>query len=155
MRQHVYSTTLTWTGNLGEGTTHYRAYSRNHEVSAPGRPVLPGSSDPAFRGDPSRYNPEDLLLASLSACHMLSYLHLCAVNGINVVAYRDEATGSMEETADGGGRFVEVVLRPAVTVTAQSDAAGAAALHHEAHRLCFIANSVRFPVRHEPRILTA
>jgi organic hydroperoxide reductase OsmC/OhrA len=155
MKNHRYETRVAWTGNLGQGTSGYRSYLRNHEVSAAGKPVVLASSDPAFRGDPARYNPEELLVASLSACHMLSYLHLCAVNGVVVVAYADDAFGLMEETADGGGLFTEVTLRPAVTISADSDAGKAMSLHEDAHRLCFIANSVKFPVRHEPRIMTA
>ena len=154
MREHKYTTTLKWTGNKGTGTSDYKAYSRDHEISAPLKTiVLPGSSDPHFRGDGARYNPEDFLVASLSACHMLSYLHLCAVNNIVVTAYEDEASGAMRENRDGSGDFTEVMLRPRVTVTAESDAARALALHEDAGRLCFIARSVRFPVRHEPVIL--
>ncbi len=151
-REHHYEATVTWTGNLGSGTSGYKAYSRDHDIAVPGRPVLAGSSDPAFRGDPTRHNPEDLLVASLSSCHMLWYLHLCAGAGIQVTAYSDPATGTMVEETSGGGRFTEVVLRPHVTLARGSDAARAEALHHEAHRNCFIANSVNFPVRHEARI---
>jgi len=153
MRSHNYEIRLTWSGNLGEGTASYRGYSRNHEIRVEGKPALAGSSDPAFRGDPSRYNPEELLVASLSACHMLSYLHLCAVNGVVVTGYVDSASGMMEERPDGGGALTEAMLRPAVTVSAESDAAKALALHEQAHHLCFIANSVNFPVRHEARII--
>ncbi|MBK3733594.1 OsmC family peroxiredoxin [Azospirillum brasilense] len=150
--EHRYDTTVTWTGNQGSGTAGYKAYSRDLEIMAPGKPPIPGSSDPAFRGDPARYNPEDMLVASLSACHMLWYLHLCAVNGVTVTAYSDPASGTMAEDASGGGRFTEVVLRPQVTLAAGSDSAKAVALHHEAHEKCFIANSVTFPVRVEARI---
>lgn len=145
-REHHYSTTVTWTGDLGEGTAGYRAYSRDHEVSARDKPPLPGSSDPAFRGDAARWSPEDLLVASLAQCHMLWFLHLCAVNGIVVTAYTDEATGVMEETADGAGRFTSVTLHPAVTLADPALADKAAELHEQAHRLCFIANSVNFDV---------
>lgn len=148
---HEYQIRTTWTGNRGQGTAGYRAYDRAHEIRAPGKPVLAGSSDPAFRGDRTRYNPEELLVASLSACHMLWYLHLCADAGIVVTAYQDDARGTMETAADGSGRFVEVVLQPQVTI-AHGDPARAAALHEDAHRLCFIAASVNFPVRHAPRI---
>jgi organic hydroperoxide reductase OsmC/OhrA len=154
-KQHIYPIRTEWTGNLGEGTANYRAYSRDHVISATGKPDLSGSSDPAFRGDASRYNPEDLLVASLSSCHMLWYLHLCAQARIVVLAYRDDAAGTMVEDADGGGRFSEAVLRPVATLAAGGDAASAAALHEEAHRLCFIANSVNFPVRIEPTVLVA
>lgn len=146
---HTYHTDLRWTGNLGSGTSGYRAYSRNHEIRVDGKPMLLGSSDPAFRGDPTRYNPEDLLVASLSACHMLWFLHLCADAGIVVTDYSDRATGTMVETTDGGGRFSEVTLCPQVTVADAAMIERAQALHIEAHRLCFIANSCNFPVRHE------
>lgn len=153
MKQHVYEIRVDWTGNTGEGTKTYRAYGRDHVITAPGKPALAGSSDPAFRGDPSRYSPEDLLVASLSSCHMLWYLHLCAVNQIVVIDYQDNATGLMDEQADGAGAFAAVVLRPQVTLTAGSDATKALALHEEAHRFCFIANSVKFPVKLEPCII--
>jgi organic hydroperoxide reductase OsmC/OhrA len=151
-KAHRYQTRVEWTGNLGQGTADYRAYSRDHVVSAPGRPELAGSSDPAFRGDATRYNPEDLLVASLSSCHMLWYLHLCSAAGIVVTAYRDEAEGTMVEDEGGGGRFTAAVLRPAVTLAPGTDVTRALALHEEAHRLCFIANSVNFPVSIEPRV---
>jgi organic hydroperoxide reductase OsmC/OhrA len=152
MKQHRYQIHVAWTGNTGPGTIAYASYRRDHEVSAAGKPVVLASSDPAFRGDPARYNPEELLVASLSACHMLWYLHLCAVNGVVVVEYADDASGLMEENADGSGVFTEVTLRPAVAIAAASDGIRALSLHEEAHRRCFIANSVKFPVRHEPRI---
>ena len=152
-RQHSYTIRTEWTGNLGEGTATYRAYSRDHIISATGRPDLPGSSDPAFRGDGSRWNPEVLLVASLSSCHMLWYLHLCAQAKIAVLDYRDDAVGTMLEDADGGGRFSAVVLRPVVTLARGADATLARALHEEAHRLCFIANSVNFPVSIEPSVV--
>ena len=145
-------TSVVWTGNKGEGTAHYRAYERDHTISVKGKPEIACSSDPAFRGNPSRYNPEEFLLAALSSCHMLSYLHLCAVNKVVVVDYRDGAEGTMEETSDGGGHFTVVILRPIVTVAEVSMADKAKQLHHEAGRLCFIANSVNFPVSHEPEI---
>jgi len=154
-KQHKYETTVRWTGNLGTGTTAYKSYSRNHEIGAPGKPVIPGSSDPAFRGDAARYNPEELLVASLSTCHMLWYLHLCAVSKVVVLDYEDHAGGTMEEAADGGGRFLEVTLRPRITVTTGSDLETARRLHHDAHEKCFIANSVNFPVGCEPVIRRA
>lgn len=150
--RHEYAIRVEWRGNRGEGTSGYRAYDRAHEISAPGKPVIPGSSDPAFRGDRSRYNPEELLVSSLSACHMLWYLHLCADAGIVVTGYVDAATGSMVETEEGGGRFTEVVLRPTVTVRPGADPDRAMALHERAHRLCFIASSVNFAVRFEARV---
>lgn len=146
---HTYAITTTWTGNRGAGTSHYRAYGRDHDLSADGRTVLPASADPAFRGDPSRWNPELLLVAALSDCHLLSYLHLCAVHDVVVIGYHDEAVGVMQQTGDGG-RFTEVVLHPMVTVAEESMIAAANALHHQAHENCFIASSVNFPVRTEP-----
>ena len=151
-KQHKYETTVRWTGNLGTGTTDYKGYGRNHEIGAPGKPLIPGSSDPAFRGDAARYNPEDLLVASLSSCHMLWYLHLCAVNKVVVLDYEDNAQGTMEETADGGGRFLEVTLHPRITIATGSDLDTAKRLHHDAHEKCFIANSVNFPIGCEPVI---
>ncbi len=150
-KQHVYQTITTWTGNLGGGTADYRAYLRDHELTAAHKSgPIPGSSDPAFRGDRSRYNPEELLVASLSACHMLWVLHLCADAGIVVTAYRDEATGTMAQSEDGGGQFTEVVLRPRMTIADAGKIAEAEAVHKRAHELCFIARSVNFPVRQEP-----
>lgn len=154
-KTHRYATRTEWTGNLGQGTTNYRAYARDHVITAAGRPDLPGSSDPAFRGDGSRWNPEDLLLASLSSCHMLWYLHLCAQAKIAVLAYCDDAIATMVEDDGGGGRFTGAVLHPVATIAVGGDAALASALHEEAHRLCFIANSVNFPVRIEPRVIFA
>ena len=145
---------LKWTGNLGTGTSDYKAYSRNHEVSVSGKDgVIAGSSDATFRGDKTRYNPEELLVCALSQCHMLAYLHLCAVNNIVVTGYEDQAAGTMLTDRDGSGKFTDVLLSPVVTVTAESDTRLAEELHHDAHRLCFIANSVNFPVRHEPKIV--
>jgi organic hydroperoxide reductase OsmC/OhrA len=145
-KAHHYPVTVTWTGNTGEGTTTFRAYRRDHEISVDDKPTIPASSDPAFRGDPTRYNPEELFVASLSQCHMLWYLHLCADNGINVVAYVDRAEGVMVEDAIGGGRFTQVTLRPEITLAPGSDADLADTLHHGAHEKCFIANSVSIPV---------
>jgi len=149
-KEHTYAVTVVWTGNLGQGTSGYRGFSRDHEISAGGKPTLAGSADPAFRGDATRYNPEDLLVASLSACHMLWYLHLCAEAGIVVRGYRDQASGAMLQTPDGGGRFTEVVLRPEVVIDEGGGAALAERLHERAHALCFIASSVNFPVRCAP-----
>jgi|SRR5579875_344785 len=227
---HSYHVRVTWTGNQGTGTSGYRAYSRDHEVTVippagtdpgpdqaptatagangsaspaqqscppgpaacpaegtgntgdsgtarkasptgdatpaggagpagPGGTVRPtpiaGSSDPAFRGDPGRWNPEQLLTASLAQCHMLWYLHLCAAAGVVVTAYTDDASGTLVETADGSGRFTGVTLRPRVLVAAPDMAGQAAALHGAAHEKCFVAASVAFPVRHEPVIMLA
>jgi organic hydroperoxide reductase OsmC/OhrA len=151
-REHKYSVVVRWTGNTGTGTSTYRDYARSHEISAGGKPAIAASSDPAFRGDPARWNPEELLLAALSSCHQLAYLHLCAVAGVVVVDYIDHAEGWMEMTADGAGQFVRVMLRPNVTVAAGSDMAKAKTLHHEAHEKCFIARSVNFPVEHEAEV---
>ena len=152
--QHAYAVTVTWTGNLGEGTTHYRAYSRDHTVDTEGRPGLLGSADPSFHGDRARWNPEQLLLAALSQCHLLSYLHVCVNEGVVVTDYVDEAAGSMTTDPDGSGRFTEVVLRPRVTVADPSMVQAAERAHHRANQLCFIANSVSFPVRHAPVVTT-
>lgn len=149
-RDHSYSVTITWTGNTGQGTAGYRGYERTHEVIVRGKPAIPASSDPAFRGEKERYNPEEMLVASLSSCHMLWYLHLCSVEGIVVTAYQDVAEGVMAEDESGGGRFTEVVLQPEITLAAGADVARARALHGDAHEYCFIANSVNFTVRHEP-----
>ncbi len=149
-QDHSYTVTITWSGNTGSGTSSYRSYERAHEIAAFGKPDIPASSDPAFRGDPRRYNPEELLVASLSSCHMLWYLHLAAANGIIVRAYEDIAEGVMVEQPGGGGAFTEVVLSPEITFAPGTDLARAQALHADAHARCFIANSVNFPVRHEP-----
>lgn len=146
---HHYKATIEWTGNKGTGTSGYRDYGREHIVRIQNKADLSGSSDPSFRGDPALHNPEDMLVASLSACHLLTYLHLCAVNNVVVENYIDEAAGTMQETPDGGGHFTEVVLRPKVWVKEEWMKEKAKELHHQAHQLCFIANSVNFPVRHE------
>jgi organic hydroperoxide reductase OsmC/OhrA len=151
-KKHTYELTVDWTGNLGSGTSAYDAYSRDHLVRVGTKSAIEASSDPAFRGDPARHNPEELFVASLSSCHMLWYLHLCATNKIVVTGYVDEAIGTMQEESKGEGRFVDVLLRPRVTIGAGGDTGLAARLHEEAHRFCFIANSVNFPVRCEPAI---
>lgn len=148
-KTHHYQIQLEWTGNRGEGTSSYRAYDRSHLLSAADKPAILGSSDPAFRGDKSRYNPEEMLVGALSSCHMLWFLHLCADSGVIVLEYSDQASGTMEETPDGGGRFKEVTLQPQVVVKETSMLPLLDALHERAHALCFIANSVNFPVRHE------
>lgn len=144
--------TVEWTGNLGEGTKTYTGYSRDHLVSGEGKTPIAGSSAPAFRGDNSRYNPEEFLVSSLSACHMLWYLHLCASAGIVVEKYTDHSTGVMTEEKSGDGKFVSVHLKPEVVVTREADLEPAMKLHEEAHKKCFIANSVNFPVTLEPKI---
>jgi organic hydroperoxide reductase OsmC/OhrA len=152
MPKHLYPVSIAWTGNLGPGTTAYDAYSRDYLVRISGKQALEASSDPAFRGDATRHNPEELLVASLSGCHMLWYLDLCARQGVVVTGYVDQAVGTMETSTKGEGHFSEVVLRPLVTLGAGCDVELAKQLHEEAHRLCFIANSVNFPVRCEPAI---
>ena len=152
MKHHNYQVQIHWTENDGQGTKTYQGYRRDHTVASEGKPPIPCSSDPGFRGDAARYNPEELLVASLSSCHMLWYLHLCSVNHITVVDYSDAASGVLQEKEDGSGAFVRVVLRPMVTILAGDDQVKAIALHHEAHRYCFIANSVTFPVEVAPEI---
>jgi organic hydroperoxide reductase OsmC/OhrA len=150
---HRYETTVRWTGNTGSGTSDYRGYRRDHEIHGDGKPAILGSSDPAFRGDAARWNPEELLVVSLAQCHMLWYLHLCAVAGVVVTDYSDTPSGTMTmDAAGGGGQFTDVVLRPAVTVADPSMADQARALHDEINAVCFIARSVNFPVRHEPTV---
>lgn len=153
-KSHSYRTTVVWTGNSGVGTRDYRSYKRDHVIQSETKPDLLGSSDPIFRGDKHRYNPEELLVASISACHMLWYLHLCANRGIVVVGYEDKAEGVMVESEDGNGHFTSAVLHPIVTIT-KGDPNIARELHDDAHRMCYIANSVNFPVRHEPTITIA
>jgi organic hydroperoxide reductase OsmC/OhrA len=148
--QHHYHVAVTWTGDQGSGTSNYRAYSREHEVTAGGPPVIPGSSDPKFRGDAARWNPEQLLVASLSQCHMLWYLHLCADAGIIVTSYQDSAMGTMD-----GERFTGAVLRPRVMVSDPGMISKALALHADAHEKCYIAKSVAFPVTHEPSVVAS
>lgn len=148
--QHLYKATIKWTGNKGTGTDNYRNYERSHHISIENKSDILGSSDPAFRGDKTKHNPEDLLVSSLSACHMLWYLHLCSEAGVIVVDYIDNATGIMVETSNGGGQFTEVTLNPIVTVTEKAMIEKANELHRKANELCFIANSVNFPVHHKP-----
>lgn len=145
MSEHHYEVEVVWSG----ATTDYRSYTRNHEAHAPGRPPILATADPTFRGDPDRWNPEQLLVAALSECHMLWYLHLCAEAGIVVVDYRDSAAGTMDNV-----RFQRVVLRPRITITDPEHADRARELHEEAHKRCFLANSMNFPVEHEPVIVT-
>ena len=152
LKRHRYSIHLDWTGNEGTGTSSYRAYSRSHELSAPGKQTIVGSSDPSFRGDAARWNPEELLIASLSACHQLWYLHLCAVAGIVVQGYSDDASGIMTEQPDGGGQFESATLHPHTKLAPGTDEQLARQLHHEAAKMCFIARSVSFRVDHEPSL---
>ncbi|GGK19421.1 peroxiredoxin [Pilimelia terevasa] len=153
MREHQYAVTVAWTGDRGAGTTGYRSYDRTHVVTADGPPPLAGSADRAFHGDADRWNPEQLLLAALAQCHMLSYLHLCAVGGVVVTGYTDRAEGAMRAGREGGS-FTSATLRPEVVVADPGMCERALALHADAHRACFIAASVNFPVAHEPTVLT-
>ena len=145
-KTHTYTAAVEWTGNRGTGTAAYRAYGREHVIRMTGKPDILGSSDPAFRGDAGRHNPEDMLVAALSTCHMLWYLHLAADAGVIVTGYSDNATGTMVEDAERGGFFTNVTLHPVVTIAADSDASKAKALHAIAHHKCYLANSVNFPV---------
>lgn len=155
-RQHNYECTVTWTGNTGSGTSGYREYERANEIAGPhGKPVIQGSSDPAFRGDRTRWNPEELLVAGLSQCHMLFFLHRASEAGVVVVDYSDSPTGSMLEEESGPGRFTSVTLRPRVTVSEPAMVAMCGELHEQAHIACFLANSVNFPVTHEASVLVA
>ncbi|GAB3631262.1 OsmC family protein [Microbacterium shaanxiense] len=153
--EHRYELTATWQGNRGTGTSGYRDYSRDVTIEIDGKQDLLASADRPFRGDPARWNPEDLLIASLSECHLLSYLHACVTAGVVVVSYRDRASGVMREDGKGGGAFTDVLLRPEVVVAEESMIEAAERAHEDAHRMCFIANSVNFPVRHEANVTAA
>lgn len=153
--EHHYAVGLDWTGNRGSGTSGYKAYGRDHVISAPGKHDIAASSDRTFHGDADRWNPEELLLAALSQCHLLSYLHVAASAGVIVTGYRDDAVGTMQQTDDGGGHFTSVTLRPEVTVQTADMVEKAKALHHDASQKCFIAASVNFPVGHEPQVTVA
>ena len=152
LSEHRYGVSLEWTGNRGTGTQTYRGYGRDHVLRAPGLPDLPGTADPTFHGDRDRWNPEQLLLSALAQCHMLSYLHVAVKNGIGVISYRDDAEGTLRLNRDGSGEFTSVLLRPEVHISEGSPEL-ATSLHEEAHRLCFIARSVNFPVEHEARTI--
>ena len=149
MKEHKYAVSVRWSGNRGTGTSGYRDYGRDHLISAAGKPTIEGSADRVFFGDPERWNPEELLVAALSQCHMLSFLHVAADAGVIVISYSDEATGTLTLNGAGGGAMSEVTLRPAIEVVA-GHTADIDALHHTAQGLCFIANSINFPVHHEP-----
>lgn len=151
--EHHYETTIEWLGNRGTGTSGYRDYGRQVLLTTEGKHPIDGSADRTFHGDADRWNPEDMLVASLSQCHLLSYLHVAMLHGVVVTAYTDDAVGEMQQTPNGGGHFVSVTLRPRVTVASADMVDAALAAHHEASQKCFIANSVNFPVLHEPRIL--
>ncbi|MDQ1083414.1 MULTISPECIES: OsmC family protein [Microbacterium] len=150
--EHQYRLHATWTGDRGSGTSGYRDYDRAVTLEVDGKPAIAASADKPFRGDPAKWNPEELLLAALSECHLLSYLHACVTTGVVVTGYEDDASGTMQEDGNSGGAFTEVVLRPRVRVAEESMVEAARAAHAQARAWCFIANSVNFPVRHEPEI---
>ncbi|MGI8923054.1 MAG: OsmC family protein [Fimbriimonadales bacterium] len=151
--EHHYDLTVRWTGNLGDGTSGYRSYSRDHVVNADGPPEIIASSDPAFGGDKSRWNPEQLLLAAAAQCHMLSYLYVASKAGIVVTAYEDHAEGTVVMNPDGSGQFASATLHPQVTISDSEKQELAASLHHEAGQVCFIARSVNFSIAHEPHVV--
>lgn len=153
--EHIYKAKINWTGNTGAGTSEYKAYSRAHEISGCGgddKERILASAARIYRGDASRYNPEEIIVAAISGCHMLWYLHLCADAGVVVVDYKDEPVGKLIETDDGNGKFAEVTIYPRVIIKGESDVNVATVLHHEAHKFCFIANSMNFPVKYKPEI---
>ncbi len=153
MKSHRYNTRIEWTGNKGAGTFDYRSYSRSHVIRVEGKADILGSSDSSFRGDRAKHNPEDLFVSSIAACHMLWYLHLCSEADIVVLTYEDNAEGEMILASDGSGRFNEIVLRPKILISQASDQQKALELHEDAQKMCFLANSCNFKVRHEPLIL--
>ncbi len=148
-KTHTYNSNVTWSGAGDTGTKNYKSYKRSYDINIGNKPIIAGSADPAFLGDPACHNPEDLLMASVSSCHMLWYLHLCSVRDVTVKAYSDQAEGTMTEEADGSGKFIAITLKPHVVISAQSDLAAAKAAHDEANKKCFIANSLNFNVGHE------
>ncbi len=154
-KSHLYSSRVTWVGNTGAGTQSYAGYARDYCVEIAAKPVLAGSADPAFRGDANLHNPEDLFLSAIAACHMLTYLALCAGRGVVVSAYEDHAEGLLSVESDGGGRFERILLRPGVTITRAENADLAMQLHQAAHALCFIGNSCSTPIQHEARVRIA
>ena len=154
MKHHQYNARITWSGNRGSGTRDYKSYDRSHDIVVKGKRTIEGSSDAAFRGDPAKYTPEDFLVCSLSSCHMLWYLHVCAVNNVIVTHYVDNAFAVMEENQDGSGQFIGVTLNPMVTVESEYMIPKAIELHNEAHKMCFIARSVNFDVNHRPHVIS-
>lgn len=149
-KEHHYQTSIVWTGNKGSGTMDYRLYDRDFSIQIPEKADILGSSDSAFMGDKTKHNPEDLLVASVSSCHMLWYLHLCAKNNVVVLEYKDKANGIMEEQADGSGKFKEIILAPKILIAEKAHIPLAISLHEEANKMCFIANSLNFQVKHQP-----
>jgi organic hydroperoxide reductase OsmC/OhrA len=153
VKSQQFTSTIVWTGNRGEGTRTYRGYDRTWDIAISGKAVVHCSNDPQLGGDPSKMNPEELLLTALASCHMLWYLHLASDAGIVVTAYKDEPMGEGETLKNGAGRFTSAVIRPEITVRAGADLVLAAALHERVHEFCFIARSVNFPIRYEPRFV--
>ncbi|WP_241606601.1 OsmC family protein [Rosenbergiella epipactidis] len=153
--EHTYHTSITWTGNLGEGTAHYRSYARTWDIALPGKAVITCSNDPLLGGDPTKMNPEDLLMSSLAACHMLWYLHLASAAGVTVVGYQDSPTAVGEVLPSGAGRFLSMTLHPVITVLPNTDLELARKLHDDVHPVCFIARSVNFPVTYQPEFIIA
>lgn len=152
--QHDYTSRVIWTGNRGTGTSSYKAYDRTWNITAEGKPVVECSNDPLLGGDPTKMNPEDLLISALSACHMLWYLHLASEAGIVVSHYEDNPNAVGETGPGGAGRFLSAELRPDIHVQAGADLAEAEAIHHRIHKVCYIARSVNFPVTYRPRFYT-
>ena len=153
--EHDYTTQVVWTGNTGEGTKSYKGYDRTWDIEVPGKPIINCSNDPLLGGDPTLMNPEDLLISSLLACHMLWYLHLASSEGIVVESYKDVPVATGETLPNGSGKFLRAVLRPSITIKKGGDVERAKAIHDEIHQYCFIARSVNFPVTYEPNIQTA
>lgn len=154
-KEHSYTSRIVWTGNRGEGTAHYRAYDRTWNIETPGKPVVECSNDPLLGGDPTRHNPEDLLISALSSCHMLWYLHYASDAGLRVLAYEDHPEAIGESEPSGAGRFLRATLRPRITLATGSDRQAADAIHVRIHAVCFIARSVNFPVSYEARYFEA
>lgn len=150
MKDHHYQTTITWTGNKGTGTSTLKSYERDLTMVVAGKPVIPGTSEVSIEGNKIRYNPEELLQCAVASCHMLSFLYVCAKNGVVVTAYVDHSTGTMKDTPDGGGHFTEIILKPEITIAGEINEEKLSGLHHEANKLCYIANSCNFPVYHQP-----
>lgn len=152
-KQHDFISKVVWTGNRGEGTKSYNGYDRTWDMAVDGKEVVHCSNDPLLGGDPSKYNPEDILISALSSCHMLWYLHLCSNAKVTVLSYEDNAVGIGESEPSGKGRFIKAILKPTIIITHDSDADKALQLHDEIHQYCFIARSVNFEVEYEPTIL--
>tara|TARA_R100000789_G_C2935878_1_gene130579 strand:+ start:126 stop:596 length:471 start_codon:yes stop_codon:yes gene_type:complete len=152
MKSHNYQSQIKWTGNKGNGTKSYTSYERSYDIIIENKPTLKGSADPAFRGDASVHNPEDFFLASISSCHMLWYLHLCAENNITVIDYQDKANAEMILTTEGKGQFTKAELHPEVIILEKDKIELAESLHEKANEYCFIANSCNFPIHHKPTI---